>query len=93
VKRFVVITYHHDDGANTAQVWGVRDYEIQVRDGRTSTWRTVAKESQGRTVMVRVHELPQAAEVKEFRIVVQKVAPPDGRARLLQVEAWGPGGR
>jgi hypothetical protein len=92
IQRFVVITYHHDDGANTAAVWGVRDYELQVRDGRADTWTTIATESQGRAVRVRVHELPQPVAVKDFRIVVQRVAPPDGRARLLQVEAWGPGG-
>jgi len=90
IKRFVVIAYHHDDGLNTAQVWGVRDYEIQVRDGRTDSWKTVATEAKSRAVKVRVHELPQPVETKEFRIVVQRVAPSDGRARLLQLEAWEP---
>ncbi|NUQ61321.1 MAG: discoidin domain-containing protein [Pirellulales bacterium] len=92
IRRFVVITYHHDDAASTAQVWGVKDYELQVRDGRTDAWRTVVTESQGRAVGVRVHDLPQAVEVKEFRIVVRQVAPADGRARLLQLEAWGADG-
>lgn len=90
IRRFVVITYHHDDGFNTAPVWGVRDYEIQVQDGRRDTWTTVVAESQGRAVKVRVHDLPQPIEVKAFRIVVHRAAPQDGRARLLQLEAWGP---
>jgi hypothetical protein len=55
--------------------------------------RALASESQGRAVKVRVHDLPQPVEVKEFRLVVQKVAPADGRARWLQLEAWGPDGR
>ena len=49
-------------------VWGVRDYEIQVRDGRTDAWKTVVTESQGRAVKVRVHDLPQPIEVRAFRI-------------------------
>jgi hypothetical protein len=93
IRRFVVITYHHDDGINTAQMWGVRDYELQVRDSRTDAWKTVVTESQGRAVRVRVHDLPQPVEVKAFRIVVHRATPFDGRARLLQLEAWGPDGK
>jgi hypothetical protein len=93
IRRFVVITYHHDDGINTAQMWGVRDYEIQVRDGRADAWKTVVTESQGRAVKVRVHNLPQPVEAAAFRILIHHPTPFDARARLLQLEAWGPEGK
>jgi hypothetical protein len=53
----------------------------------------VATESHGRAVKVRVHDLPQPVEVKALRIVVHRATPSDSRARLLQLEAWGPEGK
>ncbi len=89
IDRFVVITYGHEQAGYLTLVWGVTDYEIQIWDTSTSQWKTAVTEAEGRTVQVRVHNLPKPVRTDKFRIVVNRVAPPDGRARLLQLEAWG----
>jgi len=89
VERFVVITYQKDQSAETAAKWGVRDYAIQGRDAGTQKWRPLAKATADYPVKVRVHRLAKPAHIDRFRILISKVAPLDGQARLLQVEAWG----
>ena len=89
VQRFVVITYQKENSTETAGKWGVRDYIIEVWDKRRQRWNplvTTAAESPGK---VRVHQLTKPALTDRFRILITKVAPLDGQARLLQVEAWG----
>jgi len=90
INRFVVITYQKEGTPETAGKWGVQDYEIQVWDSARGQWTTVAKENTGRAVKTRVHELSEPVETEKIRLVVQQVAPLDGQARLLQLEAWGP---
>jgi hypothetical protein len=74
----------------TAAKWGVRGYQIQVWDGKTNQWRTVLTEERGRAVKVRVHRFAEPIRTERIRLLVTRVAPPDGIARLLQLEAWGP---
>ena len=47
-------------------------------------------ENSSRAVKTRVHELAAPFETNKIRLVVQRVAPLDSQARLLQLEAWGP---
>jgi len=89
ISRFVVITYEKEGTSETAGKWGVQDYEIQVWDAARGQWNTVATENKSRAVKTRVHDLPAPVETSKFRLVVQRVAPLDGQARLLQLEAWG----
>jgi hypothetical protein len=42
-------------------------------------------------VKVRVHRIAPPVRTRAIRMVVEEVAPADGVARLLQLEAWGPG--
>ena len=89
VSRFIVITYEQSNGPGTSQVWGIRDYELQVWDeGR---WRTVTVEDKGRLAKTRVHELRETVRTDRIRLVVDDVAPVDGAARMLELEAWGTG--
>lgn len=91
LSRITVITYHGEDPGSTAGVWGVKDYEVQVWDGNVNGWKTVVSENRGRAMVTRVHKLEQSVRAAKLRVVVSKVAPADNVARLLQVEAWGPG--
>ncbi len=89
IDRFVVITYGNQSAGYLTLVWGVTDYEIQTWDAGTSQWKTTVTEAEGRAAQVRVHNLPKPIQTDKFRIMVHRVAPPDGRARLLQLEALG----
>jgi hypothetical protein len=89
VGRFVVFTYQNNKGSETAGRWGVRDYVIEVWDPRQQRWQAVARQSSEFPKKVRVHPLSEPVTTDRFRIVVSEVAPLDGQARLLQVEAWG----
>lgn len=89
IKRFVVITYHHSNSAETAAKWGVTNYLVQVWDAAANDWKTVVREAASRTVKTRVHQLAAPVKTSKFRVYVTAVAPPDKIARLLQVEAWG----
>jgi hypothetical protein len=89
VHRFVVITYQKDNSAETAGKWGVQDYAIQVWDKRKQKWKPLVNAAANYPVKVRVHQLAKPAHTDRFLIVVNRVAPLDGQARLLQVEAWG----
>ena len=44
IARLVVITYHGDAPNDTAAVWGVTDYQIQVWDEAAGGWKTVVDE-------------------------------------------------
>ena len=68
----------------------MQDYEIQVWDAARGAWSTVVTENSSRAVKTRVHELAAPFETNKIRLVVQRVAPLDSQARLLQLEAWGP---
>jgi len=88
VARFIVTTYQAPN--ESASRWGVMDYAIEVWDDTAERWQPVVLENTGRIMMTRVHALPAPVKTKRFRVVVSRVAPADGVARLLQAEAWGP---
>lgn len=90
VSQLIVIAYQRENSTETATKWGIRDYELQVWDAPTGKWNTVVREQQGRAVKVRVHNLGQPVRTPKVRLVATRVAPSDGRPRLLQLEAWGP---
>jgi hypothetical protein len=90
VSQVVVITYEHEKSMETAGKWGILDYEIQAWEKAPKQWRTMVTENKGRAVKVRVHALAQPVTTQKVRLVVERVAPLDGRVRLLQLEAWGP---
>jgi hypothetical protein len=89
VSRFVVVTYHKLDSTDTASKWGVTNYRIEAWDAAAGSWKTAITEIASRTVKTRVHTLKKPLKTTKFRVVALNVAPQDGRARLLQVEAWG----
>jgi hypothetical protein len=89
ISRFVIITYGTKDDSSSVATWGVKNYDIEVWDTEAKSWKTVASEKQDRVMLNRVHILEQPALTSRFRVVVRAVAPIDGIARLLQVEAWG----
>ena len=68
---------------------GVKDYDIEIRDESANAWKTVVSERGGRARMVRVHTLEKPVRTSRFRVVIKSVAPADGMARLLELEAWG----
>jgi hypothetical protein len=90
VNRFVVITYQKDNSEETAGKWGVQNYALETWDLRRHKWKPSLAKATEFPVKVRVHQLPKPVRTDRFRIVVTAVAPLDGQARLLQVEAWGP---
>ena len=89
---FVVTTYQKEKTEDTAGKWGILDYELQAWDTVTRQWQTLVNESKGQAMKVRVHRLATPFTTEKIRLVVHRVAPLDGRARLLQLEAWGPSG-
>lgn len=89
IHRFVVVTYQKGNSAETAGKWGVQDYRLEAWDKRKQKWQPVATQAAEFPGKVRVHQLPKPIRTDRFRIVVTAVAPLDGQARLLQVEAWG----
>jgi hypothetical protein len=90
VTQFVVISYQHEASPETATKWGLMKYQIQAWDAAAADWKTVVTQSGGRAGKVRVHDLSRPLHTAKFRINVTRVASLDGRARLLQLEAWGP---
>jgi hypothetical protein len=89
VQRFVVINYQKDNSPETAGKWGVRNYTIEVWDKGKQKWKPLLSAASDFPRKVRVHQLPRPVSTERFRLVVTEVAPLDGQARLLQVEAWG----
>ncbi|MBM3890425.1 MAG: hypothetical protein FJ388_15035 [Verrucomicrobia bacterium] len=69
--------------------WAVKDYDIEVRNESANSWTTVVSERGGRTTMTRMHALEKPVRTSKFRVVIKSVAPADGVARLLELEAWG----
>lgn len=90
VSRLIVITYERDKSMETGSKWGILDYQIQAWTPATSQWQTIVTECQGRAAKVRVHPLDPPVTTPKIRLLIHRVAPLDGRARLLQFEAWGP---
>ncbi len=88
VSRFVVVTYGEDDASSVA-TWGVKNYDIEIWDTEANSWTTTVCENKDRIMLNRVHILQRPVLTSKFRVVVRAVAPADGVARLLQVEAWG----
>ena len=89
LRRFVIITYHKENSAETAGKWGVQNYRIEAWDKRKGKWQPLVSEVREVPGKVRVHQLAKPVRTERFRVVVTKVVPQDGQARLLQVEAWG----
>jgi hypothetical protein len=90
VQRFIVINYEKDKSPETAGKWGVRNYIIEIWDKGKQKWKAVLAEASEIPSKVRVHQLSKPVRADRFRLVITEVAPLDGQARLLQVEAWGP---
>ncbi len=90
IERFCIVTFQTQLGTEDAAKWGVKDYIIEVWDDEGEQWNGVVEENRGRTMKNRVHKLAAPVCTERFRVVIQSVAPPDGIARLMQVEAWGP---
>jgi hypothetical protein len=90
IEQFCIVTFQTSLGAENAAKWGVKDYVIEVWDDDRQQWQTVVEENRGRTMKNRVHQLATPVRTERFRVVIHHVAPADGIARLLQVEAWGP---
>jgi hypothetical protein len=89
VQRFVVISYQKDNSPETAGKWGVRNYTIEAWDKRRQKWKPLLAEASDFPRKVRVHKLSKPVRTDRFRVLFTEVAPLDGQARLLQVEAWG----
>ena len=89
VSRFVVVTYGAKSDPSSVNAWGVKNYDIEIWDAESNSWKTVVCENKDRIMLNRVHVLERPAPTSKFRVVVRAVAPADGIARLLQVEAWG----
>ena len=89
VSRAIVITYDRQGSMETAAKWRILDYEVQAWDETAQGWRTVVSENRGRAAKVRVHALGPAVNTRKIRLLVHRVAPLDGRPRVLQMEAWG----
>ncbi len=90
VNQFIVITYQRETSTETATKWGIQNYEVQAWDAESGQWKTLVQETQNRAVKVRVHTLPQPIRTQKVRLLVTRVAPSDQRARVLQLEVWGP---
>jgi hypothetical protein len=88
VSCFVVFGFQAPK--ESARKWGVTDYTVDAWDDGAARWRTVAQAAGSRVMATRVHTLERPVTTKKFRLVISRVAPLDGVARLLQVEAWGP---
>jgi hypothetical protein len=78
-------------GEMMAAKWGVLDYRIQAWDEALGGWRTRVTERRDRAMAIRVHLPAKPVVTARFRIVVDRVSPLDGAARLLQLETWGRG--
>ena len=89
ISRFVVITYTAGDDPSSLNTWGVKNYNIEIWDSESSSWKPVVSEKKDRLLVNRVHVLEKPVRATKFRVTVRAVAPPDGISRLLQVEAWG----
>jgi len=89
ISRFVVVTYGAKDDSSSVATWGVKNYDIEIWDADAKAWKTVVCENKDRMMWNRVHILQRPLLTSKFRVVVRAVAPADGIARLLQVEAWG----
>jgi hypothetical protein len=89
VSRFVVITYSTKGQPTSVNTWGVTNYDIEVWDAASNSWKAVVSENKGRLMPTRVHALAEPIRTSRFRVVVKEVAPFDDIVRLLQVEAWG----
>jgi len=92
IARFIVIAYEKEKSEETASKWAVSDYSIEAWDAASGAWKAAVEEARGRAVKVRVHPLEAPIRTNRFRITIRRVAPLDGQARLLQIEAWGPEG-
>jgi hypothetical protein len=89
VERFVVVNYQKDNSPETAGKWGVRNYNLEAWDKRKQKWKPLLAEASEFPRKVRVHTLSNPARTDRFRLLITEVAPLDGQARLLQVEARG----
>jgi hypothetical protein len=90
IEQFCIVTFQTQLGTEDAAKWGVKDYVIEVWDADSQQWKVVIEENRGRTMKNRVHQLDSPVRTERFHVVIHTVAPPDGIARLMQVEAWGP---
>ncbi len=89
VREFVLITYQHENSRETAGKWGIANYCIEVWDEQMNAWKVVVTENRGLAVKVRLYRLARPVRTDKIRLVISDVAPLDGQARVLQLEAWG----
>ena len=93
INRFVVITYQKEGTPETAGKWGVQDYEIQVWDASHGQWTDRGQRRRGPRREDPCARSCKPVDTDKIRLVIHRVAPLDGQARLLQLEAWGPSTR
>jgi hypothetical protein len=89
VSRFVIINYSEKGDPSSVNTWGVENYDIEIWDPPSNSWKAVVSEKKNRVMTNRVHVLERPIRASRFRVVIKDVAPFDDIARLLQVEAWG----
>ena len=89
VSRFVIINYAEKSDPSSVNTWGVENYDIEIWDSSSNSWKPVVSEKKNRVMLNRVHVLEKPIQTSKFRVVIKDIAPFDDIARLLQVEAWG----
>jgi hypothetical protein len=89
VSRFVVINYSDKRDPGSVNTWGIVNYDIEIWDQASNSWKPLVVENKNRLMINRVHVLEKPIETTKFRIVIKEMAPFDNIARLLQIEAWG----
>jgi hypothetical protein len=85
----VIITYSEKGDPSSVNTWGVQNYDIEIWDSPSNSWKLAVSEKKHRLMPNRVHVLERPIQTSRFRVVIKDVAPFDDIARLLQVEAWG----
>ena len=89
VSRYVIISYADKHDPSSVNTWGVGNYDIEIWDPASNSWKLAVSEKTNRVMINRVHILEKPIETSKFRVVIKEVAPFDDIARWLQVEAWG----
>lgn len=89
ISRFVVINYADKNEPASVNTWGILNYNIEIWDQASNSWKPLVVENKNRLMINRVHVLEKPIETQKFRLLIKDIAPFDGIARLLQVEAWG----
>ena len=87
ISRFVIVNFGSKNNPLWTESFGVRNYDIEIWDPVSNSWKSVVSENKDRIMINRVHILEKPASISKFRVMIRDSV--DGIARLLQVEAWG----